>query len=125
MQYLLSMYYPEAQDAGLTEEDMAPAMAAFDQYAKDLTAAGVLLSTNVLQPVATATTITARTGTLVVQDGPFADSKEKLGGVFLLELPDLDSAIAWAEKNPAAAWGSVEIRPTGVAYLDGAWVPTP
>lgn len=125
MQYLLSMYYPEAADAGLTEEDMAPAMAAFDQYAKDLTDAGVLLSTNVLQPVASATTVTARTGTLVVQDGPFADSKEKLGGVFLLELPDLDAAIAWAEKNPAAAWGSIEIRPTAITYRDGAWQPTP
>jgi len=121
MQYLLSMYYPEADDVGLTEEDMAPAMAAFDRYARDLTAAGVLLSTNVLQPVANATTVTARSGSLVVQDGPFADSKEKLGGVFLLELPDLDAAIAWAEKNPAAAWGSIEIRPTALTYADGAW----
>jgi len=121
MHYLLSMYYPEAQDAGLTEEDMAPAMAAFDKYAADLTEAGVLLSVDVLQPVANATTVTARTGTLVVQDGPFADSKEKLGGVWVLDLPDLDSAIAWAEKNPAAAWGSIEIRPTALTYADGAW----
>ena len=125
MQYLLSMYYQEAQDAGLSEEDMAPAMAAFDKYAKDLTEAGVLISTNVLQPVVNATTLTLKNGSLEVQDGPFIDTKERLGGVFLLELPDLDAAIAWAEKNPAAAWGSIEIRPTGVAYIDGAWQPTP
>lgn len=125
MHYLLSMFYPEAQDAGLSEEDMAPAMAAFDRYAADLTAAGVLLSVNVLQPVVNATTVSAKSGALVVQDGPFADSKEKLGGVWLLDLPDLDAAIAWAEKNPAAAWGSIEIRPTAIAYLDGAWQPTP
>lgn len=121
MQYLLSMYYQEAQDAGISEEDMAPAMAAFDKYAKDLTEAGVLISTNVLQPVVTATTITMRNGSLEVQDGPFADTKEKLGGVFLLELPDLDAALAWAEKNPAATWGSIEIRPTALTYRDGAW----
>ena len=125
MQYLLSMFYPEAAESGLSEEDMAPAMAAFDKYARDLTEAGVLISTNVLQPVASATTVSARSGTLVVQDGPFADSKEKLGGVFLVELPDLDAAIAWAEKNPAAAWGSVEIRPTAITYRDGSWQPTP
>lgn len=121
MQYLLSMFYQEAQDAGLAEEDMAPAMAAFDKYAADLTAAGVLISTNVLQPVANATTLTLRNGSLEVQDGPFADTKEKLGGVFLLELPDLDAALAWAEKCPAAAWGSIEIRPTALLYRDGAW----
>lgn len=121
MQYLLSMFYQEAQDAGLTEEDMAPAMAAFDKYAADLTAAGVLISTNVLQPVANATTLTLKNGSLEVQDGPFADTKEKLGGVFLLELPDLDAALAWAEKCPAATWGSVEIRPTALTYSDGAW----
>ena len=121
MQYLLSMYYQEAQEVGLTEEDMAPAMAAFDTYAKDLTEAGVLLSTNVLQPVANATTLTLKNGSLEVQDGPFIDSKERLGGVFLLELPDLDAALAWAEKCPAATWGSIEIRPTALLYRDGAW----
>ena len=119
MQYLLSMYYPEAQDAGLTEEDMAPAMAAFDRYAADLTAAGVLISTNVLQPVANATTLTLKNGSLEVQDGPFADTKERLGGIFVIDVPDLDAALAWAAKCPAAAWGSIEIRPVAVTYARG------
>ncbi len=123
MQYLLSMYYQEAGDAGLTEEDMKPAMEAFGHYARALTDAGVLVSASVLKPVDAATTVTARTGTLQVQDGPFIDSKERLGGVFLIEVTDLDAALAWAERCPGAQWGSIEVRPAAITVVDGAWVP--
>lgn len=125
MQYALFMLYPEAQDAGLTEEDMKPAMHAFDLYAKALDEAGVLLSADVFQPVATSTTVTQKDGALSIQDGPFADTKEKIGGIFTISVPDLDAALAWAEKNPAAQWGTIEVRPSAIVYRDGAWQSAP
>ena len=76
MRYCLLMHYQEASEIGLTEEDMAPAMAAFKAYADDLQAAGVLIDTEVLEPVVASTTVTARNGKPEIQDGPFADTKE-------------------------------------------------
>ena len=123
MQYALFMLYPEAADAALTEEDMKPAMEAFDRYAKALDDAGVLLSADVFQPVSSSTTVTQKDGSLNIQDGPFADTKEKIGGIFTINVADLDAALAWAEKNPAAQWGTIEVRPSAIVYRDGAWQP--
>ena len=119
MRYCLLMHYQEGSSIGLTEEDMAPAMAAFTAYADDLSAAGVLITTEVLDTVASTTTVTARDGTPEIQDGPFADTKEKLGGIFVIDVPDLDEALAWAQRNPATGWGSVEIRPVARTYTAG------
>ena len=122
MRYCLLMHYREAGEIGLTEEDMAPAMAAFQAYADDLTAAGVLIDTEVLEPTVATTTVTARNGTPEIQDGPFADTKEKLGGIFVIEVDNLDEAIKWAQRNPANGWGSVEIRPVARTYAaDRGW----
>ncbi len=123
MRYCLLMHYEEGPSVGLTEHDMAPAMAAFAAYADDLTAAGVLVSTEVLDVVASTTTVTARHGTPEVQDGPFVDTKEKLGGIFVIDVPDLDEALSWAHRNPAANWGSIEIRPVARTYsADRGWL---
>jgi hypothetical protein len=119
MQYCLLMHYQEGGEIGLTEEDMAPARAAFVKYADDLDAAGVLIGTHVLQSAVASTTFTARDGTPRIQDGPFADTKERLGGVFFIDVPDLDAALSWAQRCPAAAWGSIEIRPVAVTYASG------
>lgn len=119
MQYCLLMHYPEGGEIGLSDEDMAPARAAFAQYADDLDAAGVLIGTQVLESAAASTTFTARNGAPEIQDGPFADTKERLGGVFVIEVPDLDAALEWAKRCPAAAWGTIEIRPVGVTYASG------
>jgi hypothetical protein len=110
------MHYQEGASIGLTEADMAPAMAAFQAYADDLNAAGVLITTEVLDSVAATTTVTARNGTPEIQDGPFADTKEKLGGIFVIDVPDLDEALKWAQRNPATGWGSIEVRPVGRTY---------
>ena len=118
MQYCLLMHYQEGPEVGLTEEDMAPARAAFARYADDLDAAGVLIGTHVLQSAVAATTFTARNG-IQTQDGPFADTKERLGGVFVIDVPDLDAALEWAKRCPAADWGSIEIRPVAVSYARG------
>jgi hypothetical protein len=122
MRYCLLMHYQEGSSIGLTEEDMAPAMAAFAAYADDLSAAGVLVTTEVLDTVDATTTVTARNGTPEIQDGPFAGTKEKLGGIFVIEVPDLDAALEWAQRNPANGWGSVEIRPVARTYqVDRGW----
>jgi hypothetical protein len=116
------MHYQEPVDTGLSEEDMAPAMEAFRAYADDLTAAGVLVDTEVLEPVVATTTVTCRNGKLEVQDGPFADTKERLGGIFVLEVDNLDDALKWAQANPANGWGSIEIRPVARTYAaDRGW----
>jgi hypothetical protein len=57
-----------------------------------------------------------------VHDGPYAEAKEVIAGIFMLDVPDLDAALVWAERCPAARWGSVEIRPSAVRFVDGAWV---
>ena len=121
MRYTLLMHYPEMTEADLGEQAMAEGRAAFDAYAKSLDSSGVLASAEVLQPVATTTTVTLRDGGLKVQDGPFADSKEQLGGTFVIDVPDLDAALSWAEKCPAAEYGVVEIRPTATYFRDGQW----
>jgi hypothetical protein len=82
----------------------------------------VLVSAEVLQPSSNTTTLTLRDGGLRVQDGPYADTKEQLGGTFVLDVPDLDAALAWAEKCPAAQWGTIEIRPSAVRFTEGQWV---
>ena len=119
MRYCLLMHYQEGSAIGLTEEDMAPAMAAFAAYADDLSAAGVLITTEVLDTVEATTTVTARNGTPEIQDGPFADTKEKLGGIFVIDVSNLDEALKWAQRNPANGWGSVEIRPVARTYTPG------
>jgi hypothetical protein len=124
MRYALLLNNPEPTDVEITEEDMEPARAAFDAYAKSLEEAGVLLSVDILEPVASSTTLTLRNGNLQIQDGPFADTKEKLNGVFVLDVPDLDAALAWAEKCPAAQYGVIEIRPSALFFADGQWQST-
>ena len=122
MRYCLLMHYQEGGEIGLSEEDMAPAMAAFQAYADDLSAAGVLIGTEVLDSVVSTTTVTGRNGTAEIQDGPFADTKEKLGGIFVIEVDNLDEAIKWAQRNPANGWGSIEIRPVARTYAaDRGW----
>lgn len=122
MRYTLLMHYPELMANGeLTDEQVAEGMAAFDSYAKALDDAGVLASAEVLQPSSATTTISLTSGKLQVQDGPFADTKEQLAGTFVIDVPDLDAALAWAEKMPAAQYGSVEIRPTATRFVDHSW----
>jgi hypothetical protein len=121
MRYALLMHYREPAEGEISEEAIEQAKEAFRDYGRALESAGVLLSADVLQPTAATTTVTCREGGLRVQDGPFAETKEALAGVFVLELPDLDAAIGWAEKNPGAQWGVIEVRPTATSIVDGEW----
>jgi hypothetical protein len=121
MRYALLMHYREPAEGEISEEAIAEAIEAFGAYGRALEQAGVLRSADVLQPTAATTTVTRREGVLRVQDGPFAETKEALAGVFVLDVPDLDAAIGWAEKCPGAQWGVIEVRPTATAFVDGAW----
>jgi hypothetical protein len=120
MRYTLLLHYPEMTADDLGTEALAEGMREFDEYAKALDAAGVLRSAEVLQSSSATTTVHGGE-TLRIQDGPFADTKEQLGGTFVIEVDDLDRAIEWAGKAPSVAWGAVEIRPTGTRFVDGAW----
>jgi hypothetical protein len=122
MRYTLLLHYPE-MSGDLSPEALAEGQRAFHSYAAALEAAGALLSAEVLQPSVTTTTVRSRDGELQVQDGPFADTKDQLGGIFVLDVPDLDVALDWARQAPAVAWGAVEVRPGGVFYRDGSWRP--
>lgn len=102
MRYTLLLHYREPADGELDEAQMAEGMNAFQAYASALEEAGVLHSAEVLQPSFATTTVSRHNGDTRVQDGPFADSKEQLAGLFVLDVPDLDAALAWAEKCPAA-----------------------
>ena len=121
MRYTLLLHYPELNTDELGPEALAEGMRAFQEYAKALDDAGVLESAEVLQQSSATTTITVAGGELVVQDGPFADSKEQLGGTFVIDVPDLDAALEWAQRAPSASWGHIEIRPSATRYVDGSW----
>jgi hypothetical protein len=86
-------------------------MAAYTAYTEALQKAAVLRSVNRLAPASAATTLRIENGKTQVLDGPFADTKEQLGGYYLIEVPDLDAALAWAARCPGAAHGVVEVRP--------------
>ncbi|THG33841.1 YciI family protein [Glaciibacter flavus] len=118
MRYTLLLHYPEMMaDGQLSDEAIEQGQAAFNDYAKALNAAGVLVSAEVLQPTSATTSVSRKTGELVVQDGPFADTKEALGGSFVIDVADLDSALEWAGDAPSVQWGTVEIRP-GATWFD-------
>lgn len=93
-----------------TPEQVAEQKAIYGQYIGSLQAAGVFVDTDWLQPADTAKTLTLKDGDRHVQDGAFAETKEQLGGYFVIEVPDIDAAMAWAEKCPAVQYGYVEVR---------------
>ncbi|MDR0488682.1 MAG: YciI family protein [Propionibacteriaceae bacterium] len=114
MKYTLMLYNDESTFGQLTEEDWAGINAGYAAYIQALNEAGVFVATDYLKPSSEGTTVTLRSGTLEVEDGPYADTKEQLGGYFVIEVADLDAAIAWAEKCPVARFGIIEIRPSAL-----------
>jgi hypothetical protein len=112
MQFML-MFFDTAENQQ-TPADAAQAkayMGAWGAYIGALHAAGVVVNGHGLQSRLTATTLSLRGGKRSVQDGPFADTKEQLGGYFVIEVPTLDDALEWAARCPTAGTGHVEVRP--------------
>ncbi len=111
MEYLLLLYSDEDARPHPGQPDFPQVMQAYAKAGRDFQKTGIYLGANPLQPVATATSVKVREGRTVTMDGPFAETKERLGGYYLLDCSDLDHAIEMAAKIPAAAYGTVEIRP--------------
>ena len=108
MKYMLLIYLEET---AINEEERERCYVESTELATDLQAKGQFLGANPLQPTSTATTVRIREGKRLVTDGPFAETREYLGGYFLVNAPNLDDAIAIAGRVPAARFGTVEIRP--------------
>ena len=116
MKYVMLVYETPPELESRKDPKHDPYVAAWRAYYKALVAAGVYVSGEPLKDVATATTVRLRDGRRHVQDGPFADAKEQLGGFTILDVPSLDAALEWAARCPATASGAVEVRPIDIDF---------
>lgn len=114
MQYLLLIYSEEEKDAAWSDEERGRIMQAYFKYTEELKSANAFVAGEALQPTGTATTVQVRGSDSMTTDGPFAETKEQLGGFYMIECENLDAALEWARKCPASEHGSVEVRPTMV-----------
>jgi hypothetical protein len=111
MQYLLLIYAKDSDWAGRPEAETGKIFQEYMEFSKAIRKSGNYVGGNALQPVATATTVRVKGGKILTTDGPFAETKEQLGGYYLIEAKDLDEAIAIAARIPDAKNGSIEVRP--------------
>jgi hypothetical protein len=111
MQYMLMVYGDEARFQSMTQQQVGEAVAAYGAYTQALRDAGILLASDRLRPASTATTVRVSNGKTQVLNGPYAETKEQLGGFFIVDVPDLDAALSWAARCPGASNGSMEVRP--------------
>lgn len=118
MKYIMLIYETPADFESRRPDRRADYLAAWRTYHQALLDAGAYVGGAPLKNVATATTVRVSDGKRLVQDGPFAEAKEQLGGFVILELPSLDAALAWAARCPAAATGAVEVRPMETDFHD-------
>ena len=111
MKYLCLMYLAETAGLKVPQNEIDKGIAEIQAFFEAIQRSGHLLGRNVLQPTTTATTVRVREGKTFTTDGPFAETKEQLGGYFLIEARDLNEAIQVAARFPAARWGCIEVRP--------------
>ena len=111
MKYVLAIYGDEKARTSATPEQGIATMQAYDALTREMEAAGALVAGEGLQPSTAATTVRVRDGERLLTDGPFAETRETLAGFYLVDVDDLDAALAWAAKIPHAAIGSIEVRP--------------
>jgi hypothetical protein len=111
-QYILLIYAPT--EGGPSPEELEAEMPRWFAYTQELQDAGVMRAGEALHGTDAATTVRVRDGKRLTSDGPFAETKEVLGGYYVIDVPDLDAALAWAEKIPSVGYGSVEVRPVMV-----------
>ena len=114
MKYLLMICTDEVAEARMSQPAMADMMKQYFAFTQDAKDKGVYVGGNALQPTSTATTVRVRDGKTITSDGPFTETKEQIGGYYLMECKDLDEAIAWAARIPSATNGSIEVRPIRV-----------
>ena len=114
MHYMLLIYAAEGGWGDMPPEAREAEMAKWWGYSEAMRTAGVMVAGDALQPTATATSVRMTDGQMLVTDGPFAETKEALGGYYLLNVDSLDDAIAWAKKCPGVGYGTIELRPVMV-----------
>src|SRR6478752_7371949 len=114
MQYLLLIYRSEAELAKMNPDARQKMSAEYGTYTQSIIQSGHFKAGDALQPATTATTVRVRDGKMLTTDGPFAETREQLGGYYLVEAKDLDAALAVAARIPGARTGSIEVRPIWV-----------
>jgi hypothetical protein len=115
MQYML-LIYSSGDWQDLSPEQQQEIGGAYFAFTEELQAAGKMVAGDALQPTSTATSVRVRDGETLTTDGPFAETKEVLGGYYLIDVESLDEALAWAAKIPGAALGTIEVRPVVTDY---------
>ena len=111
MEYMLMIFQSESGRQAISKSDEAKMMAAYGAYTEAMRKAGVMSAGNRLQPSASATTVRVADGKSKVLNGPYAETKEQLGGYYVINVPDLDAALSWAARCPGASSGTIEVRP--------------
>jgi hypothetical protein len=111
MRYILLINTNEADEAARSDEENEAVYEAYYGFTNELRESGGYLGGEALQPTSTATTVRVHDGKTMTTDGPYAETKEQLGGYYLIEAADLDEAIGWAAKIPGAKEGAIEVRP--------------
>jgi hypothetical protein len=111
MEYTLLIYSDPSQFEAMSPSQQAEGIAAYGAYTEALQKAGVLRGAKRLRSAQAATTVRLKSGKTEVLNGPYAETREQLGGYYLIDAPDLDAALAWAARCPAASYGIVEVRP--------------
>jgi hypothetical protein len=111
MKFMLLLFGDESAWEGMSEEDAAAEMGRWDAYTKELEAAGAMVSGEGLQPSATSRILRLDDGERTVTDGPFVETKEQLGGFYVIDCASMEEALDWAAKLPSAEQGATEVRP--------------
>jgi hypothetical protein len=114
MQYVMLIYSDEQANEALTREQTTEIVGAYMAYGEALRDAKVLVGSNRLRPTSAATSVRIADGQTKILDGPFAETKEQLGGYYLIDVPDQDAALSWAARCPGARYGTIEVRPVWV-----------
>ena len=111
MKYLLNIYASEAQEDAMSPEATGQLMQAYGAYTEALVKAGVLQGGERLRASTDAASVRVRNGKTEVLNGPYAETREQLGGYYLIDVPDLDAALSWAARCPSSSYGTIEVRP--------------
>ncbi|MDE2095056.1 MAG: YciI family protein [Burkholderiales bacterium] len=111
MKYLLMIYASEADENAMPPDEIGKVIQAYGAYTDALIAAGAMQAGERLRPSSDATSVRVRGGKTEVLNGPYAETREQLGGYYLIDVPDLDAALSWAARCPSSGHGTIEVRP--------------
>jgi hypothetical protein len=116
MQYMLLIYNDPDAWTSMPEDEQGAVYNAYGTFTAELQASGKMVAGDALQPISTATSVRIRGGETLTTDGPFAETKEVLGGYYLIDVDTLDEALEWGAKIPGASYGTIEVRPVVTNY---------